>query len=211
MEENIIFNTEVKTGNSAASVKSIRAELRQLTQELANMDSKSQGFVTAAKRAGELRDKMEDAQMAIAAFHPEKKFQAFANVVGGVANGFAAAQGAVALFGSESEDLNKVIARTQGAIALATGINGLMGMKDAFSVMATVIKTQVVSAFATMRTAIISTGILGLVTLLGTLVYQWYETKKATEEAAEAEKNNTNRIICKNRKPSRDNYSMISN
>lgn len=186
MEENIIFNTEVKTGKSVESVKSVRTELRALTQELATLDPKSEAFTRAAIKAGELRDKMDDAQMAIKAFNPEAKFQAFANVIGGVANGFAAAQGAIALFGSESEDLNKVLVKTQGAIALATGLNGILGMKDQLQVMALVIKTNVVGAFATMRAAIISTGILGLVVLIGTLIYQWYEEKKANDAATEA-------------------------
>jgi hypothetical protein len=186
MEENIIFNTEVKTGKSVESVKSVRTELRALTQELATLEPKSEAFTKAAIRAGELRDKMDDAQMAIKAFNPEAKFQAFANVIGGVANGFAAAQGAIALFGSESEDLNKVLVKTQGAIALATGLKGILGMKDQLQVMALVIKTNVVSAFATMRAAIISTGILGLVVLIGTLIYNWYEEKKANDEATAA-------------------------
>ena len=73
-EENIIFNTEIKTGNSATSIKSIRTELRQLTQELAGLEPGSQAFVTAATRAGELRDRMDDASNAVKAFNPEAKF-----------------------------------------------------------------------------------------------------------------------------------------
>jgi hypothetical protein len=136
-----------------------------------------------AQRAGQLEDAIGDANAAVKAFNPEAKLKAVVDVVGVVANGFSAAQGAMALFGGESEELEKVMVKTQGAIALATGINGLMGMGDAFTNLSNIIKTKVVTAFGTMRSAIISTGILGLVVLIGTLIYSWMEEKEANEEA----------------------------
>ena len=183
MAEKIVLETEIKTGNSTASVKSVKAELRQLKAEMAGLEIGSAEFTKLAQRAGELEDAIGDANAAAKAFNPEAKFQAFAGVLGGVANGFSAAQGAMALFGSESEDINKIMVQTQGAIALATGVNGLLGMKDAFIILGNVIKTQVVSAFATMRAAIISTGIIALVAVIGTLIYQWVQEKEANEEA----------------------------
>ena len=131
-EEKIVLKTEVELGNSTNSVKSLKAELRQVTNELANLEEGSAAFVQAAQRAGALKDKIGDIKDTVNAFNPEKKFQAIADSVGIAANGFSAMQGAMALFGSESEDLNKVMVKTQGAIALATGLNGLMGMGDAF-------------------------------------------------------------------------------
>lgn len=183
MAEKIVLETEIKTGNSTASVKSVKAELRQLKSEMAGLEIGSAEFTKLAQRAGQLEDAIGDANAAVKAFNPEAKFQAFAGVLGGVANGFSAAQGAMALFGSESEDINKIMVQTQGAIALATGVNGLLGMKDAFIILGNVIKTQVVSAFATMRAAIISTGIIALVAVIGTLIYQWVQEKEANEEA----------------------------
>jgi hypothetical protein len=183
MVEKIVFETEVKTGNSATSVKSVKAELRQLKTEMAGLEIGSQQFTNMAQRAGQLEDAIGDANAAVKAFNPEAKFQAFAGVLGGVANGFSVVQGTMALFGSENEEVEKAILKTQAAIAIATGINGLMGMKDAFVILGTVIKTQVVSAFATMRAAIMSTGIIALVAVIGTLIYSWMQEKEANEEA----------------------------
>jgi hypothetical protein len=183
MAEKIVFETEVKTGNSATSVKSVKAELRQLKAEMAGLEIGSQQFTNMAQRAGQLEDAIGDANAAVKAFNPEAKFQAFAGVLGGVANGFSVVQGTMALFGSENEEVEKAILKTQAAIAIATGINGLMGMKDAFVILGTVIKTQVVSAFATMRAAIMSTGIIALVAVIGTLIYSWMQEKEANEEA----------------------------
>lgn len=133
--EKIIFDTEVKVGNSVGSVKSLKAELRAITNELGTLEQGSEAFIKAASKAGELKDKIADVKDTVAAFNPEAKFQALAGVVGIAANGFSALQGTMALMGSESEDLNKVMAKTQGAIALATGLNGLLGMGDAFKLL----------------------------------------------------------------------------
>lgn len=181
-EENIIFNTQINTGNSATSIKSVRAELRELTQQMAGMEVGSQAFVKAAQRAGELQDRMQDAQAAVKAFNPEAKFQAFAGVLGGVANGFAAAQGAMAIFGSDSKELEKVMQRTQGAIALATGVNGLLGLKDSFSLLKGQILDAVKGLF-TLRGALIATGVGAFAVAIGTIIANWKAFSNAITEA----------------------------
>jgi hypothetical protein len=186
--EEIILKTTIDTGNSAASVKSVKQELRQLTNELATLDPASQKFRDVAQRAGELRDRIDDTNAAVKAFNPEAKFQAFAGVFGGVANGFSALQGAMQIFGDKNKDVEKAIQQTQGAIALATGVNGLLGMKDQFVILSNVIKTQVATSFNTLGKAIKSTGIIALVASLGVLIYEWYKEKKAAEDAAAATK-----------------------
>jgi hypothetical protein len=187
-EEKIILKTEVELGNSTNSVKSLKAELRQVTNELATLEEGSEAFVNAAKKAGELKDRIGDIKDTVNAFNPEKKFQAIADSVGIAANGFAAMQGAMALFGSESEDLNKVIAKTQGAIALATGLNGLMGMGDAFKNLSLVIKSQVVSAFATLKSSLITTGIGALVVVIGLAINEIIKYNEAIDEESNKQK-----------------------
>jgi hypothetical protein len=181
-EEKIVLKTEVELGNSTNSVKSLKAELRGLTNELANLKPGSQAFVDAAKRAGELKDRIDDAKTAVKAFNPEAKFQAFSNVIGGVANGFAAAQGAMAIFGSENKDLQQMMVRTQGAIALATGLNGLLGMGDAFSNLRGQLVDAVKKLF-TLRGALIATGVGAIAVAVGTLVANWKEFSAALTEA----------------------------
>lgn len=177
-EETIILKTEVELGNSTNSVKSLKAELRQVTNELATLEEGSAAFVNAAKRAGELKDKIGDVKNTINAFNPEKKFQAIGDAVGIAANGFAAMQGAMALMGSESKELNKVIAQTQGAIALATGLNGLLGMGDAFKNLKLVAK----DALLGIKTAIGATGI-GLFVIAAGLIYaNWEKLSKLLKD-----------------------------
>lgn len=173
--EKIIFDTEVKVGSSVGSVKSLKAELRAVTNELANLEEGSQAFINAAKRAGTLKDKIGDTKATIDAFNPEKKFQALAGAVGIAANGFSALQGAMALMGTENEDLNKTIAKTQGAIALATGLNGLMGMGDAFKDL----KNVAGDALKGIKAGIGATGIGLIVIAVGLLVANWEAITKA--------------------------------
>jgi len=177
--EKVVVDVEVKATSAVASVKSLKSELRQVTNELMTLEEGSEAFVNAAKRAGELRDKISDTKDTINAFHPEKKFQALADTVGIAANGFAAMQGAMALMGSESEDLNKVMAKTQGAIALATGLNGLMGMGDAWKNL----KNVAGDALKGIKAGIGATGIGLIVVAAGLLYANWEAISKVVKNS----------------------------
>ena len=177
-EEKIILKTEVNLGNSTGSVKSLKAELRQVTNELATLEEGSEAFVAAAKRAGALKDQIGDIKDTVNAFNPEKKFQALGDAVGIAANGFAAMQGAMALFGSESKELNKVIQQTQGAIALATGLNGLMGMGDAWKNL----KLVAGNALNGIKAGIGATGIGLIVVAVGLLYANWDKISKLLKD-----------------------------
>lgn len=185
--EKIVFETEVKTGNSGTSLKSVKRELAELKGLMASLDMESEEFTKAALKAAKLKDQINDANDALRNFDPGARFAAVTTVLGGVANGFSAAQGAMAIFGSESEDLEKVMVKTQGAIALATGLNGLQGMWGQLTIVANVIKTQVVAAFATMRAAIISTGIGALVVAIGVAINEIIKYNEAIDEEANAQ------------------------
>ena len=123
--EKIVFDTEVKVGSSVGSVKSLKAELRAVTNELGNLEEGSAAFVAAAQKAGQLKDKISDVKNVVNAFNPEAKFKALGDAVGIAANGFAAVQGAMALMGSESEDLNKVIADCDTKLVKMTAVDNI--------------------------------------------------------------------------------------
>jgi len=183
MAEKIVFETEVKTGNSGSSVKGLKTELRELTKALGTLEQGSDAFNNAAKRAGALKEQIRGINDAIDDADPEKKFGPFSRTVQGLAGGFAAAQGAMALFGSESEDLEKTLVKVQGAMALSQGINSLMEFKNDFKDLGNIIVKNVVKAFTTLRGAMIATGIGALVVTLGTLIANWKEFSKAIENA----------------------------
>jgi len=169
-------------GNAEKSVGSIKQQLREAQKELVAMSDKfgatSKEAVIAAKKVAEFKDKIGDAKLLSDAFNPDAKFKAFSNALQGVVGGFAALQGAQALFGNESKDLQKTLAKVQGAMALSQGLNSVLEAKDAFKSLGAVIKTNVTSAFSSLKSAIISTGIGALVVGIGLLIANFEDVKK---------------------------------
>ena len=180
-----IDNLKKSLGETEASTKSLKQQLREATAEVAQMAEKygeaSKETVQAAKRAAELKDKIEDANDAIMAFKGEGAFLATGKALQSVASGFAAAQGAMGLFGSESENVEKAILKVQSAMALAQGLEGLEDAGRAF----TQLKTVAVNAFNSIKAAIGSTGIGAFVIALGAIYYYWDDIKEAVSGVSE--------------------------
>lgn len=170
------------------SVKSFKQQLKEAREEalrLAGAFGESDArTLAAARRVAELKDNMDDLNATIGGLHPDR-FEQIARVTGTIANGFAAAQGAAALLGGESEDLQRAMLRVQGAMAFAQGIAGLKDMGRAFTGIGATLTGSVLPALRTMQGAIAG---LGLISLLSGVAYWLYEQAKATDELAEAEK-----------------------
>ena len=171
--------------NLVADTKSLRSQLREATQELARLQdtagASAQQIANAAKRAAELKDRIGDAKATIEAFNPDAKFKAFGQSIAGVTGAFAAAQGALALFGVESENVQKQLLKVQGALALSEGLNTILGSIDGFRNLALVIKTQVVEAFSTLRGAILASGLGALAVTLAAGYLLWEQYKEGIE------------------------------
>lgn len=165
----VAINLEAKT-KGTESVKSLKTQIREATAEAVLLARKFGEFspeaTAAAQRVAQLKDEMGDFQQRVAGLNPDK-FAAIAGVTQGLAGGISAATGAMALFGAESEDTQKMLMRVQGAIAFSQGIQQVLDMRNSFGAMATTIKTQVVTAFTTLRGALIATGIGALAVGLG--------------------------------------------
>jgi hypothetical protein len=163
-------------------------ESRVLVQGLADAyGATSKEAVAAAKAAAMFKDNIGDADELISAFNPDKKFQAFGAALQATAGGFAAVQGAMALFGGESKEVEKIMLKVQAAMALSQGIDSILAAQKQFKVLAVVIETNVVAAFATLKAAIITTGIGALVVALGFLAAKMMEMAASTETAAAAQ------------------------
>ena len=111
-----------KKGGTAT--KSLKQELRELTQQIARAKAEGGPIDQAAiNRAGELKDAMADANAEIAnAGSDTKNLDNLVGSISAAAGAFSAVQGAAALFGDESEELQKSLLKVNGAMALATGL-----------------------------------------------------------------------------------------
>ena len=87
------------------------------------------------------------------------------------------------LFGNESKDVEKAMLKVQSVMALQQGISGVMGAIDSFQLLSNTIVKKVVTAFSTLKGAIISTGIGALVVLVGLLVANWDKVSDAISGA----------------------------
>ena len=98
------------------------------------IDAKVGDAVNATKtlKTAILKEKLADFKGTVDALNPEAKFKAIGQVAQGIAGGFTAATGAMALFGVKSEDTEKALLKVQGALALSEGLNTIMGLGDAF-------------------------------------------------------------------------------
>jgi hypothetical protein len=188
----VAINLEAKT-KGTDSVKSLKAQIREATNEATALAQKFGEFspeaTKAAQRVAELKDTMQDFQQRVQALNPDK-FEAVGKMVGGIASGFSAAQGAMALFGAESEDVQKTLLKVQGAMALAQGIQGVIDAQKQFKVFG----QGAVAAFQAMTTAskaFMATGLGLILTAIAAVVSYWDDIKGAISGvSAEQEKLN---------------------
>jgi hypothetical protein len=190
---NLQYNIEVNGDQAEGAVKSFREQLREASKDVITLSEKfgatSDEAIAAAKKVAELRDRIGDAKALTDAYNPDAKFKALTASLSGVAGGFGAVQGAMALFGAESDNVQKTLLKVQSAMALSQGLQSIGESIDSFKILASVIRTQVVAAFATLRSAIISTGVLALVAGVGYLIskiIEWTDTTKSAKEAQDA-------------------------
>lgn len=188
--------------NSEQAVGSLRQQLKNAQAEVAALSDKfgatSIAAINAAKRAGELKDKIGDAKALTDAFNPDAKFKALSSSLSGVTGGFAAVQGGMALFGRQSEDVEKTLLKVQSAMALSQGLQSVGESIDSFKQLGAVIKNttvvQTVMTAATaaytfvtgaattglklFRLALIGTGIGAIVVGLGLLIANFDKVKQ---------------------------------
>jgi len=113
-------------------VKSLRTQMREAKAELDQLIEASDGKITpeliaAAKKAGELSDRIGDLQGTVEAFNPDTKFKALVGVLSNVASGVQAVTAGIGLFGEESEDVNRALLKIQQTTAFIQGLQGFVG------------------------------------------------------------------------------------
>jgi hypothetical protein len=132
-------------GNADEAVGSLKSQLRQAQAEVAVLSDKfgvtSVEAANAAKKAAELKDKIADAKNLTDAFNPDAKFKALSSSLAGVAGGFAAVQGAQALFGGQSKEVEQTLLKVQSAMALSQGLQTIGESVDSFKQLAAVAKS----------------------------------------------------------------------
>jgi hypothetical protein len=141
-------------GEGAKSLKALKQELKESQAAINDLIPGTKAYRDALSKVADVKDRIEDLNEEIAAFQGAGKFQAFANVAGSLAGGFQAAQGAAALFGAESEEVEKALLKVQAASALAEGIKSVEGMGQAFKSLGQILKANPLFLIVSVITAI---------------------------------------------------------
>jgi hypothetical protein len=181
-EEIVGVKIQVDGSQATQSLGGIRKEIKSANAELINAQKQfgdySAEALAAAKKVATLKDSIAEAAETANLFDPGKKFQVFAGALSAVAGGFTAVQGAVGLLGVKSEEVEKSILKVQSALALSQGLSTIADSAKDFQRLAAIVKTNVVSAFSTLRGAIIATGLGALAVGLGLVIANFETVKK---------------------------------
>jgi hypothetical protein len=143
-----------KLGDNAAKgipkategMKSFKTQLLELTKaaQLAQQQFKAglideKTLIASQQRVANLKEEIQDFGKRVDALNPEAKFNVITQATQGLIGGFQAATGAIALFGGESEDVQKAILKMQAVMNFSQGINQLLQLKDVFGNLAAVL------------------------------------------------------------------------
>ena len=177
-------NDEVERSKLANEIKEVKGAISELDNSLGDFKTNSEDALSKFK------NEMGDAQDKIEPF--KAKFESIQKISAGVASGFAAVQGAMALMGVENDQLGQTFIKLQSAMAIAQGIGGLgdlvEGMsqaKVAFSGAITSVKTFITSLRG-LKLAMAATGIGAALVLVGLLAKAYMDLADATDKAKEA-------------------------
>jgi hypothetical protein len=196
MAEEVRLKILIDNAQSAKSVKEVRQALKEIKSELLNIGEEDENFLKLAQAAGKLQDKIGDTQATINFFADDfGKLKGAIGIVEGIAGGFSVAQGAIALFGSESEELNEVLKKTQGIMAILNGLQAINAKlnKDSYErilLTTTAQKLWNSSLVASIRSlngvqaALVATGLGAFLVMIGAVVANWDKLVSAFEKFA---------------------------
>ena len=190
--------------------KTLTGQLRSLKNELTQLEASGKGgteqFRQLTLEAARLEDQIGDTRARVANLASDTfKFDAAVQATQGLAAGFEIAQGAAALFGSESEDLQKALLKVQAATAIANGVQQVANLLLEESKIKTLVLTNAQAAYATvvgtstgalklLRIALAASGIGLLVIGLVALIQNFDKVKRALENSIPGFKEVSNAI-----------------
>ena len=209
LQEEKALKKQKETAEKNVSTQiSLRTQLRNVREELALLEANGQRGTEAFKKlqqeAGRLTDAIGDATTQARIFsHDNRGLQGMISGLSGVVGAFSAAQGAVALFAGENEDLQKVMLKVQSLMSITIGLQQVANTinKDSAFMLTTVAKAKELLAAATNKLTIalggstiaakvlmatltlgLSVAITVIIAALSKLQSKQAEAKKAQEE-----------------------------
>ncbi|HNN26938.1 MAG TPA: hypothetical protein PKK18_10905, partial [Chitinophagales bacterium] len=186
-----------KVSTGATSMRSgIRATREELAKMLLSGEANTAQLYKMAKAGGELSDAMGDASQAISVMASDTfPLDSMLQGVQSITAGFQVAEGAMALFGVENEDLQKTLVKLNALMAITSGLQQLQNSLQKTSALSlgfnvvmqkayTLAVGESTGAMKLFRLALISTGIGAFVVLLGVAVSAFMKWSESSSQAS---------------------------
>lgn len=199
--ENIEIVIKSNAEKETNPLKDLRKEINGLKSDLLQLEAGTDEYnakaLELANATKTLKDINEEARFAAADLGDQ--LATTNRIATGLASGFSAVQGVMALFGAEGENLQKIMVKLQAGIALVQGLQGMEGLvrdleiaKIQFRGGLTAVK-GFIGGLSGIKKALLATGIGAFIVLIGTLIAYWDEiaeklgfAKKKQEEVNKA-------------------------
>lgn len=183
------LNEGMKSGvgdanNYATSIKGIKKEIKAIQNEMAGLEKGSKAWTDLAKKAGELKDKVDDIRQATARFASDTKaLDDVINLAKSATSVFGVLQGAMSEFGVESEEAAEAIKKLQATMTILSSLQQLQNSLKGSSATATLLTKAMnllgigmngaTTASKALRIALASIGIGLVITAVTVLVEHW--------------------------------------
>jgi len=180
-----------------ATFEDIHGEVKPLTAQMGEMedrlyqmalagDTASKEYHDLLTEVGKYRKIQMDTDMVTDAAATTMS-QKLGGAIQGAASGFAVAQGSMALFGTESEELEETLIKLNAAMAISQGIQGLREGAKSFKTMGMAAK----NALKGIKSGVAATGIGVFLIAIGAIAANWDRIKSAVSGLSQAQKDLT--------------------
>lgn len=180
-------------GNYSEGVKDafrdIRNEIKQYRSDLLTLDEGSEEYNATLQKLADAQFKLRDMNeiASMSANDLGEKLNTVNRLAAGVASGFGAYRGIMALVGADTEKTDKAMVKLQATIAFVQGVQGLEGLNKTVLAARLQFKgwlsfiPKFIAGLHGIRAAVAATGLGALLVILGSIIGYWDEISKMWE------------------------------
>ena len=185
-------NMSDSTKKNGNFLREYKREIKELKSQLLQLEEGTEEYTQAIQRLADQQFKLRDINETarLSANDLGERFVLMTKTMSGLLSGFNGVQGALNLFGVESEEVNNALLKLSSVIAVIQGIEGLEGLSKTLPICANMFKALIVQvkecsvAMKALPYVAIASAIVGVV---GYIVKQTKATKELTAEEKKAE------------------------
>jgi hypothetical protein len=150
MTAKAVVEIEMLDSKAQNTLGGLNEKLQRLRDRIDDVEVGSDAFKKLATEIQKTSSQVKTLEKEMEGLEPQQKAEAFLKMGEGIMGGFVAAQGALTMVGVESENLEKLQTRVQGAIAIAMGVR----MMSEAALMATTAKRVALEKLAIAQTTL---------------------------------------------------------